>query len=473
MKVGVGITTRNRPGVLHEALTNHLKHHKTTSEVELAYYLVNDSSEDITAPWHYLANLECWVWQPKDTGIHLGIARAKNLCLTHLMGEGCDHIFLFDDDAWPISDYWYEPFINHHEPHLQASFSQGTTHSAPLVEYYRDTDIVAYHRSRGYCLYYDRKVIERVGGFDERFQYGMEHLEHSRRIHNAGLTLFEHQDINQSSSLIHSCDAEDRVESPSVITSRDRHMNMASNLVLYAQTSGSDAFVDYQPARPVVLTCLLTQQLDEQRGKYWDPDPAQAATLLTSLEQHEVDFRVFYDNDETVAGFDDVDDRWVRVNTSISPYLQRWIAYRQYLMDTPEHRWVWCVDATDVELLQDPWYGLKPNTLYCGWENEVCSRPWMLNHHSASRHYLETKVPDEMLLNPGVVGGDRKTVMQLCDNIIHCYAQGKIKGLVDEAGDMGYFQEAARQLNYSTGPAVTTLFKGYESINRHAIWRHK
>jgi hypothetical protein len=27
------------------------------------------------------------------------------------MDAGCEHLFLFDDDAWPIADNWHLPYI--------------------------------------------------------------------------------------------------------------------------------------------------------------------------------------------------------------------------------------------------------------------------------------------------------------------------------------------------------------------------
>jgi glycosyltransferase involved in cell wall biosynthesis len=39
----------------------------------------------------------------------LGIVASKNASLSALMDAGCEHLFLWDDDAWPIADNWHLP----------------------------------------------------------------------------------------------------------------------------------------------------------------------------------------------------------------------------------------------------------------------------------------------------------------------------------------------------------------------------
>ena len=42
----------------------------------------------------------------------------KNLGIAALMDAGCEHLFLADDDVWPIRNGWAELYMNHPEPHL-------------------------------------------------------------------------------------------------------------------------------------------------------------------------------------------------------------------------------------------------------------------------------------------------------------------------------------------------------------------
>jgi hypothetical protein len=53
----------------------------------------------------------------------LGIVASKNASLSALMDAGCEHLFLWDDDAWPIADNWHLPTSNHPSRTWLTSFS--------------------------------------------------------------------------------------------------------------------------------------------------------------------------------------------------------------------------------------------------------------------------------------------------------------------------------------------------------------
>ena len=120
----------------------------------------------------------------------LGIVASKNVSLAALMVAGCEHLFLWDDDAWPVADGWWLPYIDSPEPHLAYQFLDlaGARKLNDIAVLYRDDKHVAYTGQRGVMLYYHRSVIERVGGFDPIYGRGMyEHSDLALRIHNAGL----------------------------------------------------------------------------------------------------------------------------------------------------------------------------------------------------------------------------------------------------------------------------------------------
>src|SRR5690606_38354312 len=89
------------------------------------------------------------------------------------------------------------------------------------------------------------------------------------------------------------------------------------------------------------------------------------------------------------------------------------------------------------------------------------------------------------LLNAGLIGGDRDTVMRFCQREVKMYFDDHIdwiygwetKRVNDEvAGDMGVFNYVARTefsgvLDY--GPHVNTVFKAEEKDNKTAWWKHR
>ena len=144
-------------------------------------------------------------------------------------------------------------------------------------------------------------------------------------------------------------------------------------------------------------------------------------------------------------------------------------------MAHPEVHDVWCVDATDVELLRDPFTGLERGTLYVGFDWAPVGCEWMIANHAGSRAWME-KHADETMFNAGVVGGERSVMLELCSRIFDLHAEAARRGLTD-LGDMGYFNQAVwkmRELGTRVvaGLRVTTPF-GANQRGEHSLWKHK
>lgn len=438
--VGVAITTRNRPDVLADTLKAFALH---TPNIPVV--VVDDGSDtpvvaDVPVIRHTTSR---------------GIPAAKNRCIAELMKLGVDHLFLFDDDTKPTHPDWWRPYTTNPEPHLQHSwpkFANGKPVDKMAV-LHTDSRAVAYGWSMGCALYATRDVINRVGGMREDFAPAMhEHIEWSRRIHTAGLTTWPHQDIPNSDTLIYAADRFQTVQSS--ITVKDRRAQLARNDALLDQYDGDASFVPYGTEN-TVLTCLFTGKPDPQRGTRMRPDAKLADALLATC------------NATVLCDFNTDRPNFTKVDTATSPYIQRWISYRQHLIDHPEIRFVWCVDATDVVQLQDPFPMMKPGVLYTGWENQIVGCEWMRNHHTASRAWIDQN-PDRNLLNAGVVGGDRQTILTFISRLLTFWSADPS----DAAGDMGYFNRAAYTMNPVTGPRITTVFKT-NTPNEWSLWRHK
>lgn len=469
-RIGTGITTKNRHEVLKAALGNHFKYGPRHGQL----VVVDDGSETPVAEVLPSSGLPT-VYRNQTSH---GIAAAKNRCLQVLMDLGCEHIFLFDDDAWPIDYEWYYPYLMAGQPpHLMAMFAEAADGSPPLAEVYRDEKVVAFHASRGYMLYYHRSVIEKVGGFDPRFQFGYEHVEHSLRIHNAGFTLFPFMDQAVTGGpVVYALDSDNKVES--TMSNIERRGNTERNLRLLDECEGRTTYVPYQVPRKVILTCLFTKHPDPQRGTKWNPDTSLLASLIKTTGPHPL--VIFHDEiaeDQLFLLTDNL--AYVKEDSTLeNPYIQRWISYRRYLIAHPEISHLWCVDGTDVELRLDPWIAMAEDTIYCGWENATVGSEWMRFHHGASLTWIRAN-ENLPLLNAGVVGGTRGVVLTLTAEILRLYADQVRKGEIDERGDMAMFNRAVRRLfdlgRLVTGPPITTLFKGFEPPERNnwSIWCHK
>lgn len=178
MKIGVGVTTRNRPDVFSFAMD---RHHACASK-SMQYVVVDDASRDSVSVRPHVQLIR--------NEERLGIAKSKNKCIAAL--KDCDYIFLFDDDAYPDAHDWYERYIEthlatgiHHLMHLKE------TGSVVKIADYTINDVTVYQYSAcgGVMLFLTKEVLKKVGGYNSAYEfYGYEHAGYTHRIHRAELT---------------------------------------------------------------------------------------------------------------------------------------------------------------------------------------------------------------------------------------------------------------------------------------------
>lgn len=90
--IGIAISTHQRPDVLKRALEQHLNHLPAGALV----VVIDDGSKPAAVVPDGVQLLR------NETS--LGIVASKNTSLSALMDAGCEHLFLWDDDAWPMAD---------------------------------------------------------------------------------------------------------------------------------------------------------------------------------------------------------------------------------------------------------------------------------------------------------------------------------------------------------------------------------
>lgn len=189
MKIGVAISTRNRRAVFNRSL----KMWQRMLPEDATLVVVDDASDDPVPD----IDGAIVIRHPN----RLGVAMTKNDCIAALIDDGCDHLFLVDDDIYPVRDYWWRLYVDSPEPHL--SYQGGHRKEVQV-----DEDHYAVDFPRGYMLYATREVIDTVGGMDPMFgMYGGEHVEWQTRIYECGLTGWKYADAigaNEVWSITHS-----------------------------------------------------------------------------------------------------------------------------------------------------------------------------------------------------------------------------------------------------------------------------
>jgi hypothetical protein len=206
--IGVAISTHQRPHILAKALG------------EWAKYM-----PDILVVIHDI-NGE-------------GIAATKNRSITALMDAQCEHLFLADDDVWPITSHWADHYTQDPELHLMHCWGQRRLIS-------NDGHYTTWKHPRGVLLYLDRKVVETVGGMRPEFgKWGGEHVEYSQRIHNAGLTTNQYADLSVCAQGVWHAEDYTRM-TPSSVSDEDRIAYVQRKRVLFRTFAGSKGYVEYR-----------------------------------------------------------------------------------------------------------------------------------------------------------------------------------------------------------------------------------
>ncbi|EIH0466438.1 glycosyltransferase family 2 protein [Escherichia coli] len=467
-RIGIAISTHNRSVVLSRAIEQHLKYLPTGALV----VVIDDGSQPAAVVPDGV--------QLRRLDVSRGIVAAKNASLSALVDAGCEHLFLFDDDAWPIADNWHLPYIESAEPHLAYQFLDlaGDRKLRDISVLYRDEQHVAYTGQRGVMLYYHRSAIERVGGFDPVYGRGMyEHSDLATRIHNAGLTTWAFADVAGSEQLIYSLDEHEAVERSVPRPDRDELVNRNVTIHNSRRDSGYTGYAEFRDQHDVVITTLLTSEPDPQRKERLKPDAGMLKAWASSIRGASA---VVLADELTTApeGAQLVAVPAVAMNV----YFRRWLHIWQHLREHPEYRFVWCTDGTDVQMLREPWAEMEQGKIYVGSEPKTYADPWAASNHSESiyQQFIEAHRND-LMLNAGLLGGTREDVMAIAHGIIRLYYLTesnrfwKKEQAAAAVGDMLAFGIVAHRFSERlvTGPQVHSVFKTNGIGKEYAWWMHK
>ena len=220
----------------------------------------------------------------------------------------------------------------------------------------------------------------------------------------------------------------------------------------------------------VVITSLFTQHPDPQSGRHWEAD----VSLLTAVDSvhrhgwHAVVISDCLDLDDTPT------TTFVRVDNDIpNAYWARWRHIAAFLSQPGDWRYVWCVDATDVVMLNDPAPHMRPGPLYIG--SEPTDGPnarnvgfwWMRHLHPDHATWIDDHA-DEQLLNCGIVGGDVGTIREFASAMTIGWPSADVT-------DMAFANRIARGAfpGFITGPPVHTSMWSFVTADPEAWFAHK
>lgn len=215
--IGIGVTTHNRGDIARITINKILEFAPMICKV-----VVIDDASDIP--------FEGATYRFETT---VGISRAKNKCLELL--DKCSHIFIFDDDFYPIVNNWWLPYTT--SPLQHACF----TFDRLMIGQYGTYN--EFEKPNGCMMYFTMDCINTIGGWDTDFEgYGYEHVNLSDRIYNVGLTPARYIDVPNSGGLFYSFDRDGNIESSIPYFER----NITRNTILYNERFFSKEFKPYK-----------------------------------------------------------------------------------------------------------------------------------------------------------------------------------------------------------------------------------
>lgn len=204
-KIGVGITTCNRPEYLNQCLNS------IDSNLVDEIVVVNDGD---FLPEHVKETIKkknvFYILNEKN----LGVSKTKNKTLKHLLDKQCTHLFILEDDCIVTDNCVWSKYIEAYKttniPHFnygpgspwnrlqkdpsiigdlskrQLATQDGKPNPKLIVEYPSGVKLALYEHIVAMFTYFHSSILTEVGLMDENFYNAWEHVEHTYRIIKAG-----------------------------------------------------------------------------------------------------------------------------------------------------------------------------------------------------------------------------------------------------------------------------------------------
>jgi GT2 family glycosyltransferase len=459
--IGVAITTHNRRDVALETVAKW----KSMLPDEAVIIVVDDAS------------VEPYPNADHRFDVNVGIAKAKNKCIELLIDKGCNELFLSDDDCYPTMPDWWKAYIESPHPLLSYTFSfvgRNIQNGNQLVK--KDAAHKWYSNPCGCMVYINKSVVDKIGGYDIEYAlYGDEHLDYAIRAKNAGLIPYAYIDVSEP--LFYCLDQAGNYKTSRLDVAAQSYLSHRRlNQQKFSSSFLSYKEVPYELQQPYVLTSYFNYLVDPQSRTTWSNSITELLPLINSCNDLGVRLVVLtncqFENQGTTE-FIKIENP----DSEFSPNDFRWLVQLDYIQKN-RTSYVWCVDATDVEVLKNP-FDIKSNLLYVGYEKgQTLGSTWLWQHqwrYCQNKNYQQRlrESRSSTLLNCGVVGGEYSIALsffQLMANETYFNAKK-----VRRAMDMASFNYVA----YShfadvlvTGKEVVTDFKAFQS-NNVSIFKHK
>lgn len=195
----------------------YLKNNKNNFAVAISNRGRKDVLKNTLEQWekHY-PNLEIIVVHD-DSDSPRGIAKTKNICIDRLLETDCEHLFIADDDIYPITSNGLEMYAKSPYKHMSFSFEKDYTGNRYSSDVFIKSVVNGhniFNSPNGCLLYCHRSVLESGIRYDENYGvWGKEHMDFSVQVRKSGLTPYYFIDVKDSDKHFYSHDQKGTVES--------------------------------------------------------------------------------------------------------------------------------------------------------------------------------------------------------------------------------------------------------------------
>lgn len=250
-KVGIGITTWNRPDYAEKCVKSIAKH---CSGLDALYMHDDCSDPKFTGAYRRVHKvLEANGGHLLTAKENAGVAAAKNRLIEHLIADGCDWIILCEDDVRPISAEAVTEYVRICEDndlhHLAFAHHGSANLNVPLS----DSDVTYFPHSIGAWTIFSRECLIKTGLFWEQLVCAWEHVEHTIRLMQDGFlpdyTVHNFPDVTHSQKYLQEIPGS--IEKSSIRVRPDWSSNIHNGLRLWKDERRDSYDLLFAPGMPL------------------------------------------------------------------------------------------------------------------------------------------------------------------------------------------------------------------------------
>ena len=186
-KIGLAVLGYSRPDYLKQCLES-LNLHNWGGATDRI--LILDFKDEETKKKNMIVAIEAGVNNVIYFTENRGVGKAKNEALKRMLNADCDHLFLMEDDILMMRNDTCQFYIDYAKQtgleHLNFAHHGPGNFNKQATVTYKGKEINVHPHCIGAFSYYTRNALEKVGLIDEKFYNAFEHVEHSKRLIDAG-----------------------------------------------------------------------------------------------------------------------------------------------------------------------------------------------------------------------------------------------------------------------------------------------